>query len=68
VSNFRVPDRVGESRVRLKRSLRQTRAKQENEDAKLIFKLANYILQLEYLYRRRHKHIRSYFREHMVVK
>jgi len=41
---------VGESRVRPKRSLRQKRMKQENEVAKLLFKRANYILQLEYLY------------------
>ena len=67
-SNFRVPDGVGESGVRPRRSLRQMRAKQENEDAKLIFELANYILQLEYLYRERHKHIRSYFGECTVVK
>jgi len=41
---------VVESRARPRRSLRQKRMKEENEVAKLIFKLANYILQLEYLY------------------
>jgi len=43
---------VGESGVRPKRSLRQKRMKQENEVAKLIFELANYILKLEYLYKK----------------
>jgi len=58
-SNFGVPDGVGESRVRPRRSLRQTRASQENKVAKLIFELAKYILQLEYLYKERHGHIQS---------
>jgi len=66
--NFGVPDRVGESRVRPRRSLRQTRASQENEVAKLIFELVKYIIQLEYLYRKKHRHIRSYLGKHMVVK
>jgi len=56
---------LGESGVRPRRSLRQKRMKQENEVARLIFKLANYILKLKYLYRYRHKW--SYRRDHMVV-
>jgi len=47
---FRSSGGVGESAVRPRRSLRQKRMKQENEVARLISKLVNYILQLEYLY------------------
>jgi len=38
--------RVGESAVRPRRSLRQKRTKQENEVARLIFELANYVTTL----------------------